>query len=202
MIRTSWLAALILAFAPLPCPAQFGGGGGMGGMGGMGFGMGGMMPGGRPTKILPVEEWTVKVEVRDDLSVTGRLKLQGVVVLCDLGLYRIKPEKVKAVEFGAKREEPLIIGVQGAQRRGVVVTASGEKIAGIISIPQDWEVETDLGSLKPEAQNLKGITFLERVSAADPGAGKPNPGPSAVEKPGGQASKPDAPPPSDPSKPR
>ena len=44
MVRTGWLAALIVALAPWPSPAQFGGmggmGGGMGGMGGMGGGLG------------------------------------------------------------------------------------------------------------------------------------------------------------------
>ena len=181
MIRTRWLAALILASTPRPCQAQSGGMGG--GVGGGGRGM-------------PTEEWTVKVEVQNDQAVTGRLKLQGVVVQCDLGLYRIKPEKIKAIEFDPKKEEPVIIGDEGLQRRATVVTLSGEKIAGIVYVPHTWEVETDLGRLKPEAQNLKVITFLERVPDRQPGAGKP----SGPQKPGGQGGGPDASAPADPAK--
>ena len=171
MIRARWLAALILASTPLPCLAQFGGGPGMGG------GMGGMKVVGRGVGPLSVEEWTVKVEVQNGQAVTGRLKLQAVAVQCDLGLYRIKPEMIKAIEFDAKPEDPFIVGPEGSRRLGTVVTVSGETIAGVLSVPQEWEVETDLGSLQPDAQNLKAITFLERASSRQPGEKKPgNPG--------------------------
>jgi hypothetical protein len=183
MVRTGWLAAFLLTVAPWTCLAQFGGMGGMGGMGRM-----------APK---PPEQWTVKVETFGNQSVTGKLGLDAVVVKCELGTYEIKPEKIKTIELGAI--EPgvaMIVGMHGAERKGSVVTATGEKVTGTIAIPNTWRIETDLGFLTPDSQQLKTFTFIARAQAdanqpdrkADrarkPGE-KPNPEPSNdVKKPG------------------
>lgn len=161
MTRTLGLAAaMLLAVAISPCPAQMGGGGM-----GMGGGMGGM--GGGMRRSAPAERWKVQVASTNGQSVTGQLLVESVPIECDLGYYLIKPEKVKAVEFEPGNEEPNQMG--GVPRRkGAVVTTSGERIAGILSIPHQWGIETELGHLKPEVAKLKSITFVERV-AAKPG---------------------------------
>ncbi|WP_435008928.1 hypothetical protein P12x_000180 [Tundrisphaera lichenicola] len=164
MVRTGWLAVVALALFASPGLAQFGGMGGMGGMGGgmggMGGGMGGM---GRLNR--PMETWNVKFETFEGESVTGKLTLPSVAVSCNLGYYEIKPGKIKTVELEPMKS-PLIISPSGAEREGAVVTASGEKVAGKIHVP-NWNVETELGFLTPSAEHLKTMTFIGRVSGPE-----------------------------------
>jgi len=159
------------------------GGGGMGG-GGIGGGIV-LMPDGSPRD---AEEWTVKIETASNQAVTGKLRVVSVAVQCDLGLYEIKPDKVKEIQFtpttreaqlfagptGIQREAVVVTaGPTGIQREAVVVTASGEKIAGMVGIPQWWRVRTDLGILTPDVQRLKSLTFVGPVEP-EPGQ-KPQP---------------------------
>jgi hypothetical protein len=188
MNRTGWLAAFVLALAPLPCFGQMGGMGGMGaGMGGMGMGMGGMGGGGMaalnsPPK--PLEEWTVKVETVGKQAVTGKLQLTAVAVRCELGIYEIKPAKVKAIEFAAAEGDTQpTFGMYGIERNGSVITTSGEKVTGIIAVPVSWRIETELGTLIPDAQQLKLFTFVARVPTD--GVGPDGLKPNAGSKPGG-----------------
>src|SRR4051812_35383777 len=161
MVRTGWLAVLIVALAPWPSPAQFGG------MGGMGGGMGGMM--GMGSNQLwniaagsqkSLETWEVKVETYGNQVVTGKLRLARVFVQSEVGIYEIQPEKVKAIELSAPAQDhPVAITQVGTQRSGTVVTATGAKIAGQVLVPNTWKIETDLGTLTPDAQQLKTLTF-------------------------------------------
>src|SRR4051812_10837446 len=111
MVRTGWLAALIVVLAPWPSPAQFGGMGG--GMGGMGGGMGGMMGNqlwnvaARSQK--PIETWDVKVETYGNQVVTGKLQLARVFVQSEVGIYEIQPEKVKTIELSAPAQENQMV---------------------------------------------------------------------------------------------
>ncbi len=187
MIRSGRLAALALAsalaIAPSPCPGQGGGGmggfgmgGGMGG-GGMGMGMSGMGGGGgggmmRGAAVI-TEEWTVRIETAGNQAVTGRLRLASVAIECDLGLYELRPDKVKEVQFGPKPGESGVMmssGIMagpGIRREGTVLTATGEKIAGTLAIPLTWRVRTDLGVLTPDAQKIKTLAFLARIPEPD-----------------------------------
>jgi hypothetical protein len=192
MVRTGWLAALIVVLAPWPSPAQFGGMGG--GMGGMGGGMGGMMGNqlwsvaARSQK--PLETWEVKVETFGNQVVTGRLQLARVFVQSEVGIYEIQPEKVKTIELSPAQENQMVFTQAGVQRNGTVVTSTGSKIAGQVLVPIAWRIETDLGTLTPDAQQLKTLTFVAR--AEDPA---PKPGVIKPMKPG------DNPPAATPSKP-
>ncbi len=113
---------------------------------------------------------------------TGQVRLASVSVHCELGTYEIKPEKVKAIEFDPHEAgTALIIGVQGAERNGTVITSTGEKISGIISVPNSWKIDTDLGTLTPDAQKLKSFTFVARVAAENS-----KPQPNHAVKPGSQ----------------
>ena len=143
--------------------------------------MGGlMMPQGVPRD---AEEWTVKIETQASQAVTGRLKLANVAVQCDLGLYEIRPEKIREVQFTpVAKETPFIVGFNGGQRDGVVMTATGEKIAGTVFIPPWWRIKTDLGMLTPDGQRIKSLTFVAKVEP-EPAPQKPQPGspPKRVE---------------------
>jgi hypothetical protein len=163
MVRTGWLAALIVVLAPWPSLAQFGGMGGMGGgMGGMGGGMRGIGGGGRAQAQAP-EEWTTKFETFNGQSVTGKIQLPSIEIACSLGLYEIRPGKIKSIQFNPAPEQ-LVPSQTGALREGTVLTDSGESVAGKINVPNWWRLETDLGSLTPDAQQLKTITFIGRAA--------------------------------------
>jgi hypothetical protein len=158
MIRTGWLAAFLLTVAPWTCLGQ------MGGMGGMGGGLGGW---GGMQQQKPPEHWTVKAETFGSQAVTGKLRLDAVVVKCELGTYEIKPDKIKTIEFAATEPgSPMIVGMHGAERKGSVITSTGETVSGTVSIPNTWRIETDLGFLTPDAQQLKTFTFVAKVAAA------------------------------------
>jgi len=149
---------------------------------GMAMGMGGA-----PFVPPGAEEWTVKIETTANQAVTGRLKLAAIAVHCELGLYEIKPDRIKEVQFNPMaKDAPGMFGMMGAQRDAVVMTASGEKIAGTVSIPQWWRVRTELGMLMPDAQRIKSLTFVARVEP-EPGQ-KPGQMPQANGggQPGGQ----------------
>jgi len=126
-------------------------------MGGMGGGMGGMMMPGQNG-----ERWTVKFETFDGQIVTGKLWLLSVAVECRLGLYEIKPGKIKSFQLNPAAD-PLIVVPGGALREGSVLTNSGETVAGKILVPAWWKVETELGTLTPDSQHLKTLTFVARV---------------------------------------
>ena len=167
MIRTGWLAALAFALS-LPSTG-FAQGGGM-------VGMGGGMMGGRQEAPKDTEEWTVTIVTATNSAVTGRLRLVTVAIYCDLGFYEIRPDKIKEVQFGPLPRDAQVMfdPTGGAQRQGVLLTTSGEKIEGTVSLPQWWRVKTDLGTLTPGAQQIKSLTFVARVEhAGQPTSNKP-----------------------------
>ncbi len=155
MIRTGWLAALLVALTPWTCPGQV--------PGGVGFPNAPMPPYG-PAPYGPAqgeEEWTVKVETFGNQAVTGKLRLGSIAITCDLGLYMIKPGKIKSIELAPPKGQPIQDG-NGMRREGAVITMAGEKVTGTVHVP-DWTIETDLGMLTPDPQNLKTLTFLARA---------------------------------------
>ena len=62
-----------------------------------------------------------------------------------------------------------------------MITESGESVAGKINVPNCWKVETDLGTLTPDAQQLKTITFIGRVGGR--GRRQAGPGPPRRRRP-------------------
>ena len=111
--------------------------------------------------------WPVKVETTGGQGVTGKLNLGWVKMESELGLYHVKPEKIKAIRF-VQQGGPLIVGPQGARADGVIDTTSGEEIVGTFHV-QNWTLITDLGVVLISPGKLKSITFTD---PADPQVGK------------------------------
>jgi hypothetical protein len=108
----------------------------------------------------------VKVGTVGGKSVTGTLTVAYIQVVSDLGVYAIKPEKVKEVQISAPApdEGPMITGPSGTMVPGVVVTRSGDEIAGKIAV-NHWQVETDLGSLMLNPETLKSVAITGEPQA-------------------------------------
>lgn len=194
--------ALVLGLAPTGF-AQPGGGGGA-------FGPAGMMfqdfgtAGAESAKAARV---AVRLTADDGRMVKGHLRLTSVVIGSSLGVYEIRPEKVREVRLAAKADDgaaQVIVGGGGAQKAGSIVTVGGEVIEGVVLIPHWWRIETELGQLRPNPQALTSISFfreegpperLEPVPGRDippaPGAGVPKPAEAPAPP------KPDSPPPSE-----
>lgn len=143
MLRSSMLVASALVLAPSVSLAQ-------------------MMPGDSPSPR------AVKVEMVGDRSVTGVLALDDLKVDCDLGLYRIRAEKIESVQFTpekvamdpAAQNDPILIPA-------MVATRTGETIAGSLRLEGEWALETELGSLTLDPSRLQKLTFTgEPVTAA------------------------------------
>jgi hypothetical protein len=150
--------------------------------------MGGGMGGGMRARPQMPEDWTARFETFNGQSVTGKIQLSSVDIACSLGLYEIKPGKIKSIQFNPA-PETVAPSQNGAFRDGTVLTDSGESVAGKINVPNWWKVETDLGTLTPDAQQLKAITFLGRSETRKPGEqpGRPS---NLPDKPSDQPGKP------------
>jgi hypothetical protein len=169
MIRSGWLAALIVVLvaprispgqdSPPPPPVPF------------------------ELEVKPrvAELWTVRIETFNNKGVTGKLLLASVDMECDLGLLEIKLEKIKMIQFSKPHENrspfdlplPPTISGRGTPREGTVITTSGESIAGTIYVP-GWSIETEMGTLTPNATRLKTLTFLSKAQVvSQPGPRKP-----------------------------
>jgi hypothetical protein len=159
MVRSKWLAVLAVTLAPLPCLAQFGGGG---------------FPQETQTK------WTVRVELVGGQSVEGPLHLDPIAIEGDLGLYAIKPEKIKAIRLSPQGDDPLSAGAS-AQIHGTVITTTDEEIGGVIYVPTEWTIETDLGTLKLNPAKLRSITITDKPEGKAP----TKPGAGGARAPGG-----------------
>jgi len=149
MIRTGWFATAVLALAPLPCFGQFGG-------------MGGSMPIRAQAPSPPA--LAVKVGMAGDKSLVGQLRVASVSITCDLGFYELRAEKIREVRFDEEQPEPLIKDMRGARVEGTIVTSSGEEFHGTVYVP-DWKVETALGTLTPDPQKLKSLSFTANANA-------------------------------------
>jgi hypothetical protein len=134
--------------------------------------MRGIGGGGRPQAF---EEWTARFETFNGQSVTGKIQIPSIEIACSLGLYEIKPGKVKSIQFNPAPEQ-LVASPNGALREGTVLTDSGESVAGKVNIPNWWRLETELGTLTPDAQQLKTITFVGRAEGRKPGEQQGKPG--------------------------
>ena len=170
MARPGMLAilALALGFVPSAGHAQFGGtGGGQNGFGGMG---------GRFTR-QSEEQRTVEIEVIGGDRLSGPLRLGPIVIECTLGRYAIKPGKIQMIRFDPDAE--AIPDQQGLVNiSGTIATTTEEEIAGVIAIPNDWSIATDLGTLTLDPAKLRSITFLPDPDVADsdrPDAGAESP---------------------------
>ncbi len=142
MKRAYLLAVLVVTMAPIPCWAQFGA---------------------VPAKVR--EKWKVEVKMDDNRTFEGILTLASFDVQSDLGLYAIKPEKIKEVHF-----EVYPTNIEERQGRspndfvGTIVTTTGEKFSGLILFPQEG-IETELGTLRPNTLKLRSLTFKGKPPA-------------------------------------
>jgi hypothetical protein len=142
-------ATTVVALVLLTPPgfAQFGGMGGMGGKS--------TVPPSSP------RECTVKVETIGGQSLSGTLTLTWVPVECDFGLYRLKPEKVKAIRFVHSPDSSVVGRGDGLYVKGVVTTTSGEEIRGSVVV-SDWTVMTELGVVTLDPTHLTSLSFQEK----------------------------------------
>lgn len=140
---------LMLSLASRPAVAQYGGG------------PGGMMMGPMPTPPKPgnLKPYPVQVESGGG-NVSGTLRLAAVVLQSDLGQYEIKPEKVREIRFLIRNADERFgrIGLLSAPVPGVVVTRTGEELKGNVLV-QQWQLETELGTLTLNPATLKLVTF-------------------------------------------
>ncbi|CAN5780411.1 hypothetical protein BH23PLA1_BH23PLA1_28280 [soil metagenome] len=153
MSRTLMLALLAMTFAPLTCLAQF-----------QQFSDFGTSA--------DREGWKVHIKGPNELSVTGTLRLEMIGLDSALGHYKIKPEKIRAIQFsGEEDEEKVAVLGQMYDRsqgrailpiQGTVITTSEDKIPGMIHV-MGWQVETDLGTLTVDPTKLKEIEFLHEA---------------------------------------
>ena len=177
MFRAFTFAAFALvcgmALTPGEALAQFGG------MGGRGGGMGGMMMMSNQRQDDPrdFKTYPVKVSTVSGQAVSGSLRVAKIHIMCDLGQYAVKPDKIKEVRINLGQGDPnsqLIYGPGGTNVPGTVVTRSGEEINGIVGVPASgWVVETDLGSLTLHPGTLKTLAIT--------GPGQDEPPPDAVK---------------------
>ncbi|RUL83671.1 hypothetical protein [Tautonia sociabilis] len=165
MIRLGWLGILAAALAPGVASAQFGGGGGGG------------SPLGRAGKA-----FTVEVEVAGGKKVVGPMAIAPVEVRCDFGRYAIRPEKIRTIRLEADpAQAPPRDGSGGVLIPGAVVATSGEEVAGVVTVPQGWAIETDLGTLTLDPTKVTSITLVpEPISAARPAAPRPEETPAGA----------------------
>lgn len=134
MFRSGWLAVLAVVLASLPCRAQPGFGGG------------------------EEKEYPVQVEMDGGQNVQGKLRLVAVLIACDLGEYRIKPEKVKLIRLSKSGAEAKNVVQAGPSVRGTLITTSDREIHGYVQIG-GWTVETDIGSLTLNPETIRAVTF-------------------------------------------
>jgi len=143
------VVVLMVSLASRPAVAQFGGG------------AGGMMTGPPPATPKPgnLKPYPVQVESGGGI-VSGTLRLAAVVLESDLGQYEIKPDKVREIRFLPRgANEPYFqIGYLSAPVPGVIVSRSGEELKGNV-IVQQWQLETELGTLTLNPDTLKRVTF-------------------------------------------
>lgn len=159
--RAGWCAlALVLGLAP----AGSGQGGGMRRDGGFAQNLHGA--GAESPKAVKA---AVRVLAADGKAVDGTLRLTTAVVASTLGVYEIKPEKVREIRLDPRAGDDfssVLMDAGGVQRPGRVVTTGGEVIEGMVFLPQWWRVETDLGELTPNPVTLQSITFVREADAA------------------------------------
>jgi len=165
-----------LSLASRPAVAQFGGGQG-------GMMMGPLSAAPKPGSLKP---YPVQVESGGG-HVSGTLRLATVVLRSDLGQYEIKPEKVREIRFLARQaNEPYVqIGYLSAPVPGVIVTRTGEELKGNV-IVQQWQLETELGTLTLNPDTLKLLTFAghEKEKAGKEKAEKEKEKPARLTLPG------------------
>lgn len=103
---------------------------------------------------------------------SGSLLIASVPVECDLGIYHIKPEKIKAVRFTNPGEKPAKQKPGGGPGGGMggpsaiapgyyggaVSTTTGGEIVGSVYVAH-WTVKTDLGVVTLDPSKLKSVTF-------------------------------------------
>ena len=155
MRRWAGLVAVALV-AGRTAPSQGQGGGMGGGMMSSGFIQEFGLAGADSTKASQVRP--VKITAPEGKSTTGNLRLTTVVVACSLGVYEIKPEKVQEIRLNPpSTSEPALTGNTGVQRPGCVVTVAGARIDGVVLIPNWWRIETELGTLTPNGQEIVSI---------------------------------------------
>ncbi|MHB1557759.1 MAG: hypothetical protein ACYC61_09785 [Isosphaeraceae bacterium] len=164
---------------------QMGGGGpGMGGMGGMGGGGGmmggGMMGGGMGGMgggMAPADQVrrTVRVELEGGKTLEGHVELGPVRIHGELGSYAILPQKIASIRFlkpgregsgghagQAKEGEAEADESEGpGEIRLKVATTTGEEIVGALQAPPVFRIELAYGSLVPQTQKLRTITFTD-----------------------------------------
>ena len=125
MNRWPGLRALILVAGTTS--ASFGqmGGRGFGGpesFSGRDFGSAGVVSSG-------AREYPVQITAGDGKTTSGTLRMNSAVLGCPLGIYEIKPEKVKEIRFpDSGQSAPMLWGQSGVQRPGAIVTTKGEVI--------------------------------------------------------------------------
>jgi hypothetical protein len=153
VIRTLTLAALAGVLVSSSALAQFGGTTGQPG----GMMMMGPMP--TPPKSEKLRPFPVKVETAGG-NVVGTIRLAAVIVASELGQYEINPSKVREIRFLARTPNTPMIRFSSfvAPVSGVVVTRGGEELKGNV-IVQQWQVETELGSLTLNPASLKLVVF-------------------------------------------
>ncbi len=172
---------------------QMGGGGpGMGGMGGggmMGGGMGGMMGGGMGGMgggMAPADQVrrAVRVELEGGKTLEGHVELGPVRLHGELGSYAILPQKIASIRFlkpgregsGGRAGQAKEGEAEADESEGPgeihlkVATTTGEEIVGALQAPPVFRIELAYGSLVPQTQKLRTITFTDGQAHGAPAA--------------------------------
>ncbi len=160
-------------------------GGGAGMMGGMGGGMmgGGMMGGmggmgGGMASAVQEARRSVRVELEGGKTLEGHVELGPVRIHGDLGSYAILPQKLASIRFlkgghagQAKEDEAEGDGGEGPGEIHLkVVTTTGEELVGTLQAPPVFRIELGYGSLVPQTQKLRTITFTDGQGHGAPAA--------------------------------
>lgn len=191
MKRAAWLAAMVLILAPGPGSGQTVTGGlrTVGAFGG---------------DDQSENVRSVRLEMEGGQKLEGTIRFRPVIVDGDLGRYRIRPDKIKRIQFlrradvgdgeppeappnaPAMRNRAGMMGgmMPAALVRGKVVTTSDAVIIGDVHIPPDFALELDFGTLTVAPEKLRVLTMIEPAPAEAPAAGEP---PAAKPPAGGSA---------------
>jgi hypothetical protein len=101
---------------------------------------------------------------------------------------RIDPEDEESLGMPVQAAPgPPMVGVD-TWKAGSIVTVDGGKLAGTITIPAGWVVETNLGFLGLKADKLKSITFEGPAKLPDPQPPRPAPTPKPTPTPSVESS--------------
>src|SRR4051794_26016680 len=90
----------------------------------------------------PSRQQPVKLEMNGGKTLTGTLVLTEVALHGDVGLYHVRPDRVKTIAFADEQGEPVTAAPYFNGMKGTVTTASGEEIVGTVFVNR-WILRTE-----------------------------------------------------------